>query len=1199
MNKDLYVVGIGASAGGLNAIHSLFDKLPKDSGMAFVIIQHLSPDFKSLMPELLAKHTEMAIHTAEDGLELLPNTVYLNRSDSNLVIDDGKLKSVNKAKGIQLNLPVDIFFHSLGKNYGEKACGIILSGTGTDGSRGIVTVKEAGGTTFVQDPASAQFDGMPNTSITTNQIDFILDPASIAQKLVETINNKVSLQRLWSRGTSEEGSFLDILSLVLRKHHIDFRGYKRNTLFRRIEKRVSFLNIATISDYYEYLKNNDDEVMRLKQDFLIGVTSFFRDEEAFDSLASAVLPRLAVKNRELPLRIWVAGCSTGEEAYSMAMLLDSYLKAANIHLDFKVFATDADPEAIKIASAGSYHINAVQEIPKVMLEQYFTSDGNNIQINKALREKIIFSQHNILTDPPFLRTDLVSCRNMLIYLDNSTQLSALKAFQYSLNQNGFLFLGSSESLGDFAKHFKSLDAHWKIFENTSATKIPTNSSVVIDQNGTTYIPATPLIHRSAKRPVVDVEQPYKNFLSNHFAPSCIFIDNRYNILYTKGDVVEKIRVASGVFQSNLLKMLPSHLSSVIRNGLRTLEKTQKEVLLKGVRVNPDEDNPVFDISIIKPKSLFQDCFLLVFHEERVASSDELVIERKDVPEENQLHISELEAELYATREKLHNAIEELETSNEELQSSNEELMASNEELQSTNEELQSVNEELYTVNAELQIKNKELIDVTDETDNLLTSTDIGTLFLDSKLQIRKFTPSISTHFDLKGHDKGRPIQSFSATFKEESHKKLIEDCKSCLKMPGTYEDEIVGADGQIYFRQIRPFVSSTKSLEGIVITFVNISDLRRAEAKLVSSELRFESLFDSLTEGMFFGAFSEKIPGRFELEAINTKLRTILGLGDDKLSLDSLSKLPCPKQFDAWEEILNEIGSGRLDQFEDELDYQGRVYLLKLFSPSLNEVVGILSDISILAEASREKATYTKKLEESLKVEKDLSEIKSRLVATASHQFRTPLSVIKSNLNLIELFQSLDDESFRKKAMMSIERIELASDTLDEIIEDMLTLNLANSSESLDLTNEVDVVALVENALQMNASVTGDERNIALSLEGAPRALKTDSKALFHCIMNLVSNALKYSPSDKAPLVRVLFQKTQLKIEVEDFGIGIPADEIKNIGSPFYRASNAQEVSGNGLGLSIVQEFINKLGGELKIQSTVGEGSIFTIVLKG
>ncbi|VXB51371.1 Protein-glutamate methylesterase [Flavobacterium sp. 9AF] len=858
INKDssFYVVGIGASAGGLDAIQHLFDNIPQDTGMSFVIIQHLSPDFVSLMPELLAKHTKMKIFTAQEELKIEPNCIYLNQRNKNLFIKDGKLHLINKGPKENLNFPIDIFFHSLGEEYKEKSIGIILSGTGSDGSRGIKTIKEAGGIVLVQEPGSAQFDGMPNSAIATNQFDFILETKEIGNTLKTLEMNRLSfIQDDYNPKLNEE-LIQYILTDIFNYSGIDFREYKRNTLLRRIEKRMGINSIYKLFDYYNFLKNNEAEKIALQQDFLIGVTRFFRDEEAFHILEDKVIPTICKNKKSFEtIRIWVAGCSTGEEAYSIAILLDNYIRSKKINIDFKIFATDVDEVAVSIASAGLFHVNTANEIKKNFLEQYFIKTGNKIQIIKRIREKIVFSKHNLFLNPPFIKMDLISCRNLLIYLDNKVQKKIMDRFQFSLNKFGFLFLGSSESLGDNAKYYDTVDTKWKIYQNISDEKsIPKNDKLENKLDDLKFKASEHIRTGLDLKFKTSPEIVFHKYLAKKFSPDSIFIDNEYNVLFISGNAGKKIIQSEGVFQNNLLKIVSPKIAVAIKNGVQKLETENKPVVLKDLINKTEHTTFVFDITIHKSNDYKEliNTYILQFSEDKEVKEEVMIIKDIPIDEISRQRQEELENELIVTKAELQKVVEELETSNEELQSSNEELMASNEELQTTNEELQSVNEELYTVNAELQEKNRELQNLNNDVNNLLNNTDIGTLFLDANLRIRKFTPTLQKLFNLQEIDYGRPISSFSSNFNEAAWKQMLEDSKIALEKLVTFEKEVIDNKENHYLIRIIPFITNKKVIDGVVITFVDINQLRRKEAELSKSETHLKKAQEIAKVGSWY-----------------------------------------------------------------------------------------------------------------------------------------------------------------------------------------------------------------------------------------------------------------------------------------------------------------------------------------------------------
>ncbi len=966
IDNDLFVVGIGASAGGLDAIQQLFDNLPINTGMAFVIIQHLSPDFKSLMPELLGKHTQMKIFTAEDQQTIEPNCIYLNQRSKNLHIKGRQLVLQDKGPKHNLNLPIDIFFHTLGEEHKDKSIGVILSGTGSDGSRGIRTIKEAGGSIIVQSPDSAQFDGMPNSAISTNLVDFIQGPEEIAKTLSRFINKRLSIdsQNLEDQSAnSNEILFLKILEEIHKSFGIDFKKYKKNTLLRRLEKRLNINNIEHLYDYFTLLKSNPKERNSLMQDFLIGVTAFFRDLEAFNLLRNSIIPQICKSKTDTEsVRIWVPGCSTGEEVYSIAMLFDEYIRLHKLNFDFKIFATDIDTRALDVASNGIYNVNIANEIYKHFLETYFIKSGEKVQINKRLREKIVFSGHNLLKDPPFIRMDFISCRNMLIYLENKSQQKVLADFQFALNKFGFLFLGNSESLGDVGKSFKVIDSKWKIYQNISESKQFYIRNTEDSINTISYKTPIHSVTRHEYRYKDNPDTIFYKYLSNKFSPSCIFINDEFNILFIKGDAGKRLIHSEGAFQNNLLKVVSPEISVIIKNGIRSLKVENRNTIVKDILNGPSDDRRTIDISFYRPDNLeeLKDTYVVQFSEDQNVEKEKL-LELKNIPvdEVSKRKIEDLEDELKEVKARLQNVIEELETSNEELQSSNEELMASNEELQSTNEELQSVNEELYTVNSELQEKNKELQSLNNDISNLLNSTEIGTLFLDLNFHIRKFTPALQKHFRLEENDIGRPISSFASSFKEDIREMIIENSKQTLNQLTSYESEITDSEGNYYLVRISPFITSDKKIDGVVITFIDISQLRAIEANLETTEIRYKQLFEHLNEGFLHAQIIKDQEGRpvnFEYININPAFEKQIGLKrEEVIGKKGLDVIPGLKGDNVkWIDLYGHTAlTGEEQSIEIYSELRKKYYLLHIFSPNKNEFASTFTDVTKLKESEK------------------------------------------------------------------------------------------------------------------------------------------------------------------------------------------------------------------------------------------------------
>ncbi len=1200
-NSDLHVVGIGASAGGLDAIQQLFDFIPNDTGMAFIIIQHLSPDFVSLMPELLGKHTQMPIFTAEDKQTIEPNCIYLNQRNKNLHIKGRELYLLDKGPKHNLNLPIDIFFHTLGEEYKEKSIGVILSGTGSDGSRGIKTIKEGGGVIIVQDPLSAQFDGMPNSAIATNLVDFILEPEKIADVFSKLPINRFLLATDIESSTSNDVLFNAILEEVYKFSGIDFREFKKNTLHRRLEKRMNIKNIEKLYDYLTYLKSNHEEKEALKNDFLIGVTQFFRDEEAFSALKTTIIPAICKSKKPSEvIRIWSAGCSTGEEVYSIAILFDDYIRTHKLNLDFKIFATDVDSNAVNTASTGSYFINSVNEIEKSYLEQYFLKTGDKIQIIKRIREKVVFSTHNLLNDPPFIKMDLISCRNLLIYLENKIQKKVMYNFHFALNKFGYLFLGNSESLGDIAKSFKTIDTKWKIFQNISESKYnPTQ--LIHDNKATTLSLANPTkaAHHPRIRFKENPEMIFHKFLSKKFSPASLFIDKNFDILFLTGNAGKRISHGEGFFQNNLLKIVSPDVAAVIRNGIRRLEKENKDIVIKDITTKNGENAISFDIKFHKPKNNdeLRDIYFIQFSEDVIVKDEELVIKNIPVDEVSKQRLEDLENELKATKTELQNVVEELETSNEELQSSNEELMASNEELQSTNEELQSVNEELYTVNTELQEKNKELIFLNNDINNLFHSTEIATLFLDNHLRIRKFTPQLKTLFNLEDTDLGRPISSFNSNFNSEVQEGISTDSIKILQKLEYIEKEITDIQGNYYLKRISPFITDDKRIDGVVITFIEINDLKKKENELLEknrviekSNDKFKQVFDESPIGKSLTSLDGKLK-------VNRAFREITGYTEEELNRMNWERITHPDDIEVSKNAMEGMmSSDNSVNFRKRFIHKdGHIVWTDLHSRKANDPISgedyfltAITDITKQIEAELA-LVEAKKIAESANIHKNY------FLANMSHEIRTPMNGVVGFADLLKDEKLTFDE---RKSYLEI--ISGNANQLLNLIDDIVDVAKIEANQ-LKITQKECNVSKMLSELELNFNQLKSDKNklalcfIAQIPDGyKDLTIQTDCSRLRQVLSNLLNNSFKFSEKGDITFgFRV--ENEKIIFHVKDQGIGIPNNKLDEIFERFKQINyeNNAEFGGTGLGLAICKGIVEMLGGNISVKSKLNVGTEF------
>lgn len=820
-NTENYVVAIGASAGGLEAIHEFFDNMPANGNLSFIIIQHLSPDYKSLLVELISKHTNMEVFEADHQLEVKGNTVYVIPNNKLLTIRDGRLHLEAKSGDKAPNTAIDTLLHSLAKDQGQRAVAIILSGTGSDGSRGIKEINAAGGLVMVQDPLTAKFDGMPNSAIATGVADLILSPELMPEEIFNYINEKP--ERIPINGKPDEESLAEVLRLVELHCQQDFNNYKSATILRRIARRMGLLGYENFEEYLNLLNNSAEECRFLGKEFLIGVTKFFRDRTAFNILREEVLyPMVREKKDSEILKVWVTACSTGEEAYSIAILIDQLLHEAGKNLDVKIFASDIDEEAIEFASRATYDAASLRDMDPDILSNYFVEERGKYAIIPRIRKQIVFAKHNILKDPPFIKNDLISCRNMLIYMDSILQRKVISIFQFSLNTGGCLFLGPSESPINIKNGFREVNGKWKIFRKVFS--------------GESYNPEgmpSSSLYRSSReklvRPVTrennmirDLTDDMKSLLTSKYKFAALYIDdNTFEVKEAVGDFNKYLSLPERISSLNILRMVGKELSVALNAAIRKSVKENREIELTGMRVQ--QNAPPVNI-FVQPSSK-NGMVLLVLGEYHDAVQPKVSVDPSLIEEGSAAsYIGDLEEELKETRANLQMAVESLETANEELQSSNEELLSANEELQSSNEELQSLNEELHTLNTEHQLRIKELVELNDDLNNYFRSTEIAQVFVDSDFRIRKFNPSAVRMINLIEGDIGRPIIHISTNILNNNN--FVEDIHSVMKTNKIIEKEVKLSNGKVHLMRILPFLRQDESVDGVVITFVDISSLK-------------------------------------------------------------------------------------------------------------------------------------------------------------------------------------------------------------------------------------------------------------------------------------------------------------------------------------------------------------------------------------
>ena len=836
----LPVVGIGASAGGLEALQTFFANLSPDTGFTFIVVTHQQPGHISLLPDLLNNFTDMPVLTAQDGLYLKKNHVFVCPPGKNLALLNRRLHLMDSQQHNSAHLPIDYFLRTLAEDIQEMGIGIILSGTGTDGTLGLKAIKGVSGMTMVQEPKTAKFDGMPSSAIAMGDVDFVLPAEKMGQQLIQ-----------YSKGPFFKNIYIDqpealvaeepiqkIFILLRNRTGHDLSAYKPTTIKRRIARRMNIHQIKNPDNYVQFLQENPIELDKLFKELLINVTNFFRDAAAFEALSELALPKLLEgKPDNHELRVWVPGCSSGEEAYSIAILLKEYMEKTGKAYPFQIFATDLDQSAINRARDGIYPGGIAADVSAKRLERFFKLEDGQYRISKEIRETVVFATQNLIQDPPFTHVDLISCRNLLIYLSAELQKEIFPKFHFALNPGGILFLGTSESIGLFDELFSAIDKKWKIYQRKDIRVSFSVSKLSPLPAGERKLSNASFKSLGSEFQTGNIAQQIQRLLLDRYAPVCVIINEHGKIVYIHGRTGKYFEPAMGQPSWNIVEMAREGLRLPLVSSLRiATKKGETEIINTGIRVKTNGDFETIDLKlekIIEPEAL-RDLFLISFHpqinDNRIPLSD---TEKTSILINKPGEKEQLEQELFFTKESLRTTIEELETSNEELKSTNEELQSTNEELQSSNEELetakeemQSLNEELNTVNSELQNKVESLSETNDDMQNLLNSTDIATIFLDCDLKIRRFTRQSKNIIKLIDSDIGRPLEDLVSNLKYEH---LLDDAKTVLQTLVYKDTEVQTVNDDWYLLRILPYRTAENMIDGLVISFIDIGKLKKAE----------------------------------------------------------------------------------------------------------------------------------------------------------------------------------------------------------------------------------------------------------------------------------------------------------------------------------------------------------------------------------
>ncbi|MBI6614589.1 PAS domain S-box protein [Pseudomonas simiae] len=1213
---DFPVVGIGASAGGLQAVKAFFEHMPKDCGMAFVVILHLSPDHQSVADKIIQESTRLPVSQVNNTTPIEKNQVYVISPAHHLKMNDGYLAVSPSTREGGSHIAIDLFFRDLADAHKERAFCVILSGTGADGAVGLSRIKEQGGITLVQSPEDAEFDGMPLAAIETQMADIVLPVVEMPQKLLELWRNAQSIilptaddPEIKTTPTATERDaavaeqlLLDILIQLRAITGHDFKHYKRATVLRRIERRLQVTAQPDLAAYYNFLQGHPDETEALLGDMLIGVTNFFRDREAFEALERDVIPNLvksledSVPHRE-QVRIWSAGCSTGEEAYSLAMLVAEQLALDASGAKMQVFATDIDERAITHGRNGVYPEAIITDVPPPRLRQYFAKEKNqHYRVRKEIREKVLFAKHSLLADPPFSQIDLIVCRNLLIYLDREVQRDILQMFHFALRPGGYLFLGSSESADGCLDLFVPVDKRNRIFRvragSSGIRRAPT-------------IPRGGYLRPSAPSIALENKAPNKvSFADIHLralekaAPPSVIVDIHAQILHMSEGAGRFLRYVAGEITHNLLALVHPDLRLDIRTTLFQVQQSNMPVTSRKIRVQREQAPFMVDITArpYRDDATESDYVLVIFQE---SPFDPQQTDSTAVSHAENAIMGNLEQELQRTKLHLQDTIEQSEVSSEELKASNEEMQAVNEELRSateeletSKEELQSINEELLTVNYELKTKVEETDKVNDYLTNLIASTDIATVFVDRNMRIRWFTPRATDIFSMLPVDTGRSLMDITHRL---DYPEITEDAATVFESLSMIEREISGKDNRWYIARLLPYRSSEDHIDGTVLTFIDITKRRQAEEELRLGEERMRLVAESTHDFAIIilddhGAITDW----------NTGAELIFGYTKDEVlgAYYDLIFSPEDRSSGVPESELRaarEHGRGEDERWHVRKDgsrfyCSGEVTLLK--SDSLQGYVKIARD---LTGHKRTQDEQSQRLMET----QTKSHLKDEFFAVMSHELKHPLNLIQLNA---ELLRRLPATKAAGSAIKAVNTICEAVSSQARIIDDLLDVARVRTGKLKLKKQQVDLIRTLQD-IHGVVLADGHRRQVTLQTpsDHASLIVDVDPTRIEQVIWNLVNNALKFTPEGGQVQLVLSRSEGRAQLDVIDSGIGLADDSLEKIFDLFGQAENqhlTHQREGLGIGLSLVRQLVEAHEGSVSVHSKgLGFGCTFSIWL--
>ncbi len=1159
---DHFVVGIGASAGGLESLQRCFARIPDDLGMAYVVVQHLSPDFESVMDELLAKHTKMSVKHVSDGLRVKPNHVYLIPPAKEMIVSQGKFCLKDRDREESLSLPIDAFFRSLAVDAGSNAIGVVLSGTGSDGSRGVIAIAEAGGLVLAESEDSAKFSGMPRSAVGTGVVDKVLPSHEIGRAL----RNYVMLPELLDeQNVTEDKAPSDlerVFDLLQMRSGLDFGNYKKTTVARRVNRRMLLQHDANLAAYIERLEEDPEEIELLRQDLLIGVTRFFRDENAFQALRKVLEEQIKALQPEEEFRVWTPGCASGEEAYSIAILVHEIFNKLEKPVRLKLFATDVHDGALRRAQRGIYPASSLDSVPEHIREKYFSGHQNKFAIDADVRSSIVFARHDILRDAPFTKLDLVSCRNLLIYFNKKAHQRVLTVCHFALRSSGVLFLGASETPAGLADEFTTIDSRRKLYRKRRDVRLLPHAEMISLPYGRSDEKSSPRLSTDETTDVAERK------LISEFGPPALLVSPDHDVMHTFSGGSKFLRQTEGRASLNVLSLLEGDAKYAVSACLSRVSQFGDTTVFRAVRIG----SHIYDIHASPLEKDGSSTPILIAFAQVVTSEEttKKLEQELEVTDLAAQRISDLEGQLSQTRENLQTTLEEMEASNEELQATNEELMAANEELQSTNEELQSVNEELFTVNAEYDNKIKELDEVTADLRNLLESAEVHVLYLDAELRIRRFTKGVAAVFDLRDSDEGRPLRSFSHSLLDID---IISELSKVLNSGEESEQVVTTASNTKYLLRILPY-KQEKMVNGVLMTLTDVSDIEAAQRE----QSQLHEIVDATSD--FIGTAS--IDGK--VLSVNHGGRAMLGLDDDEPLPERI--VDChPKEI---ADLIMEIGMPEAIENGHWVSHTavktkdgGRVPVSQLIIAHK----GAGGEVAYLSTIMRDISD----LEDAVTELREADRRKNEFLAILAHELRNPLQTMRMSLDLVEHGGADFAEEVEKTLGNQLNQLAGLIDDLTDvsrITRGKIKLNM----ETLSLS---DLIGQIMGNIH---GQIGDHRKIEVDVEPDVYVLG-DHVRLEQILLNLLTNADRYSERGTPIKIKLEKRDSDAVVSVVDEGIGIEEEDLDVIFEPFFQADKISS-PGLGVGLTLIRHLARLHGGDVYAFSDgEGKGSRFEVRL--